>query len=194
MPFEYWCTGSRFDQWSDKATRFTGNLDQSAFGLWTIVVLLLSHCKLYTFVLSFVFSTKIAYSSTSGAYSIGDWCLFVCLSVCLSVCCQTFFKSLLLLRVFSDSHKTWHTCSVCQYWRKTVQLDFQNFASKIVFRIFQISNWVLGPVFPPPIKSTLIFNWVISNQLDNRRSTWFRFSTHFWSPISWSVEKPDLNV
>ena len=38
----------------------------------------------------------------------GAWCLYMCRR-------QTYFKSLLLLPLYSDSHETWHTCSICQY-------------------------------------------------------------------------------
>jgi len=48
----------------------------------------------------------------------------------LDGCRQTFFKSLPVLQFLSNSHETWHTCSMCRY-AHNYGTNFRNFDFKI---------------------------------------------------------------
>ena len=72
----------------------------------------------------------------------------LCVLVCANVCRQTFFKSRLLLQFLSDSHKTWHTFSMCQYRKKTVEEIFKILILKLSVNFLNLDslcsslNWI----------------------------------------------------
>jgi len=66
------------------------------------------------------------------------------MSVWMSMCRQTYF-TLLLLQFFSDSHKIWHTCSVCQY-AQTVEQIFKILIVKFLANFLNLVFRLLLPL------------------------------------------------
>jgi len=99
-------------------------------------------CKwivLVQFIIENVVACFFFWDSVVGPYR---WLMSVC--VCVDVL-SNFFKSLLFLQFFSDSHETWHTWSVCQYatqklWNRFSKFDFKIFAEFFKFYIWTISK------------------------------------------------------